>query len=42
MTRIQVKRLKALMYWVQDSHICQENYEFPGVITQQQFLNYID
>ena len=38
MTRIQVKRLKYLMYWVQDRHICQENYDFPDVITQQQFL----
>ena len=38
MTRIQVKRLKSLMYWVQDRHICQENYDFPDVITQQQFL----
>ena len=30
------------MYWVQDRHTCQENYEFPDVITQQQFLNDVD
>ena len=42
MTRIQVKRLKALIYWVQDLHRCQESYDFPGVITQQQFLNDVD
>ena len=38
MTRIQVKRLKYLMYWVQDLHIYQENYDFLDVINQQQFL----
>ena len=42
MTRIQVNRLKSLMYWVQYLHICQENYYFPDVITQQQFLNDVD
>ena len=30
------------MYWVQDRHRCQENCEFPDVITQQQFLNEVD
>ena len=42
MTRIKVKRLKALMYWVQYCHICQDNYDFPDVITQQQFINDVD
>ena len=37
-TRIQVKMLKYLMYWVQDLHIYQENYDFLDVINQQQFL----
>ena len=39
MTRIQVKKLKSLMYWVQDCHRCQENYDFSDVNNQQQFLN---
>ena len=39
MTIIQLKRSKALMYWFQDRHRCQENYDLPDVITQQQFLN---
>ena len=39
MTRIQVKRLKSLMYWVQDRYRCQENYDFSDVNNQQQFLN---
>ena len=42
MNKIQVKRLKALIYWVQDCHICQDNYDSPDVITQQQFLNDVD
>ena len=42
MTRIQVKRLKSLMYWVQDCHRCQENYDFPDTTTQQKFLNDVD
>ena len=41
-TRIQVKMLKALMLWIQDFRICQENYDFPDVITQKQFLNEVD
>ena len=34
--------LKALMLWIQDFRICQENYDFPDVITQKQFLNEVD
>ena len=30
------------MYWVQDCHRCQENYDFPAFITQQQFINEVD
>ena len=42
MTSIQVKRLKALMYWVQDCNICQDNYDFPDVINQLYFLIDVD
>ena len=30
------------MYWVPDCHRCKENYNFPDVITQQQFPNEFD
>ena len=42
MTIIEVNRLKYFMYWVQDFHIFQENYDFPDVINQQKFLNEVD
>ena len=42
MAIIQVKGLTSLMYWVQGQHRCQDNYNLPDVITQQQFLNDVD